>query len=208
MAPIWRLCSDALEASSITAGAERYIDRLVGESEAAADALRWVLTRRSAIVVTHSSSGTIARALERVRSRVTLVLCTASLPGGEGRAFARRLQRDGFDAEVVGDAEIAEACGRAHIAIVGADAVSEDGAVNKVGTRPLALAARDAGIGCYVIAPSAKLVPFDLGAPSFETTPLSLFDAVITERGAQRPSAIRRASARITLHPSIERLAP
>lgn len=207
MAPLWRLCAEAIDGSSIAIGAEAYADRLVAESEAAADSLRWVLTRRSAVVLTHSASGTVARALARVRSRVALVICTASLPGGEGRPFARRLAKDGFETEVITDSETADACARAHIAIVGADAVGDDGVVNKVGTRPLALAARDAGIGCYAIAPTAKFLPFTPAAPLFETTPLALFDAVLTERGPQRPAAIRRAVARVSLPPSIERLA-
>ena len=206
MAPLWRLCAAALDGASIAAAAEAYADRLVAESEAAADALRWVLTRRSAIVLTHSASGTVARALDRVRSRVALVVCTASLPGGEGRTFARRLQRDGFHTETIADAETAAACRRAHIVLVGADAVSVDGVVNKVGTRPLALAAQEADVGCYAIAPTSKVLPFTPEAPHYETTPLHLFDAILTERGPQRPAAIKRAAARIELPPVLGRL--
>src|SRR5919108_165650 len=77
----------------------------------------------------------------------------------EGRALARKLERDGFETAVVPDAAVARACGEADLALVGADAVTETGVVNKVGTTQLALAARHAGIGCYPIACNAKMIP-------------------------------------------------
>jgi len=135
------------------------------------------------------------------------VICTTSLPGAEGRAFARRLERDGFETVIVPDAAMARACDEAHLAFVGADAVTEEGVVNKVGTRLLALAAQDAGIGCYAIAPTAKLLPDavwrGVDAPDYESTPLELFDAILTEKGPRRPTAIRRAAARVRLNRSL-----
>lgn len=205
MASLWRLCSEAYERGAH--GAETFAERLEAETRAASDAVRWVITRRSAVVLTHSASSSVAAALERVQGRVARVICSASLPGGEGRAFARRLERAGFEAGVIPDAALAAAADEAHVALVGADAVTADGVVNKVGTRLLALAARDAGIGCYAIAASAKLLPFAVEAPTYEETALALFDAVVTERGPQRPGALRRAVARVRIAPEIARLA-
>ena len=175
-----------------------FVERARAETESAADGVRWVVSSRSNVVVTHSGSSAVQRALQRIRSRVELVLCTASLPGGEGRAFARRLDRDGFPVEVIPDSAAARACDEATLALVGADAITGEGVVNKVGTRSLALAARDAGVGCYAIGCSSKLVgePIDAGE-LFETTALELFDAVLTERGALRPGQVRRAVARL-----------
>jgi translation initiation factor eIF-2B subunit delta len=162
-------------------------------------------------IVTHSSSSSVASALARVQRRVERVVCTASIPGGEGRTLARRLERDGFDASVVPDAAVARACEEADLALVGADAVTDAGVVNKVGTTPLALAARHAGIGCYPIACSAKLIPRRLWqrvhAPQYEETPFELFDAVVTERGPQRPGSIRRALERVRIPAELMRLA-
>lgn len=90
------------------------------------------------------------------------------------------------------------------------DAVTEDAVVNKVGTYPVALAAREAGVGCYAIASTQKLLPARLcrdPAGPFEATPLALFDAVLTEAGPRRPVAIRRAVARVGIPAPLERFA-
>jgi len=81
--------------------------------------------------------------------------------------------------------------------------LTDEGVVNKVGTAILALGAREAEIGCYAIAATGKLVPSEFwrpeASPAYESTPLELFDAVITERGAKRPGYVRRAAARLEL---------
>lgn len=209
MGGLWRLAAAALDGDpAVTAPA--FVDRLRDTSDAASDSIRWVATGRAQVVLTHSGSSAVARALARVRSRVARVICTASLPGGEGRAFARRLERDGFDVDVVSDAAIARACDDADIALVGIDAITPHGIVNKAGTRLVALAARESGIGCYAIGSSLKMVPAlvwdPARAPLFDDTPLELFDAVCTERGPQRPSALRRAASRSTLPDELTRM--
>ncbi|MFN2613525.1 MAG: hypothetical protein ABR552_01730 [Actinomycetota bacterium] len=194
MALVRRLVDEALDDGDPL----EFVTRARAETKAAADQIRWVLRGRSNVVVTHSGSAAVLQALQRARARISSVVCTASLPGGEGRGFARRLDRDGFDVSVIPDAGVARACGDATVALVGADAITGDGVVNKVGTHVLALAALDAGIGCYAIGCSSKLIAsgFDPGEP-FESTPLALFDAVLTDRGALRPAQIRRAVARL-----------
>jgi len=198
MAAVWRISAAAIEGDVAS-----YRDGLLRGSAAAADGARWIVTKRSTVVLTHSASGSVVRALRRVRGKVAGVLCTASLPGGEGRALARRLERDGFDVEVVPDAAIARACEEADIALVGADAVTGEGVVNKVGTALVALGAQEAGIGCYAVASMGKLMPAKVwqpeAAPAYESTPLELFDAILTERGPMRPGPVRRAAERILL---------
>ena len=200
MASLWRLCASALDGPDAAAG---YAEQLASATAHAADAARWVITKRNSVVLTHSASGSVVRALERVLGKIALVMCTASIPGGEGRALSRRLETLGFDSVVVPDAGIARACEEATIALVGADAITPEGVVNKVGTALVALGAREAGIGCYAIAATGKLVPSEFwrpdASPAYESTPLELFDAVVTERGAKRPGYVRRAAARIEL---------
>ena len=52
----------------------------------------------------------------------------------------------------------------ADLVLVGADAVTHEAAVNKAGTRLLALAAREAGVKMCVVADSGKLSPGPLFA--------------------------------------------
>jgi translation initiation factor eIF-2B subunit delta len=210
MGSLWRLVIEAHEADDVAQAVDRFAGGLARASETAADQIRWVAGRRRQVVVTCSASSTVEAALERIASRVAGVRCTVSLPGGEGRRFAKRLADAGFEAEAVPDAAVAGACQDADLALVGADAVTDDGVVNKVGTYPLALAAADAGIGCYALAPTHKLVPAALIAEddAFETTPLRLFDAVLTERGPRRAAAITRAITRIDVPLAVRRIAP
>lgn len=48
---------------------------------------------------------------------------------------------------------------QADLVLLGADAVTATAAVNKAGSRLLALAAREAGVPCYVAADTWKLCP-------------------------------------------------
>lgn len=201
MAPLWRAFAVALEDEPHALLALR--DRIASETDGVVRAAAgWAIGRR-ARVLTHSASSTVFETLVRAARRIDEVACTVSLPGGEGRPFARRLEREGLDVTVVADAEIARAAGAATIAIVGADAVTEDAVVNKVGTRLVALAARDAGIPCYALAGTTKLLPSEAwnpdAAPAFEATPLALLDAVVTERGPMSPPQIRRAAGRVRI---------
>jgi methylthioribose-1-phosphate isomerase len=109
-------------------------------------------------------------------------------------------------------------CGRVDAVLVGADRIALNGDVaNKIGTYPLALAAREAGVPFYVVAPvstidpatpvgdlipieernadevlfvdGVRVAPEDVGAfnPAFDVTPADLVTAIVTERGIARP---------------------
>ncbi|MEJ2667197.1 MAG: NUDIX domain-containing protein [Deinococcales bacterium] len=113
---------------------------------AARETARLVAGRR---VLTLSSSGTVADGLLTAAPAPARVIVCESRPGAEGRALAGRLAEAGLSVVVVPDAAVAWAleAEQAELVLLGADAVMEDGAlVNKVGTRPAALAARAAGV--------------------------------------------------------------
>ena len=101
-------------------------------------------------------------------------------------------------------------------ALVGADSVLPDGdVVNKVGTRALGLACRDADVSLYVVAardkvavadrhPSEAADPtalYDGGGdlvvenPVFDRTPADCVDAVVTEAGLLDADALDRVVA-------------
>lgn len=201
MAPLWRIFAIALEGSP--RDLKRFRARLEAEGAGVVRAAAgWAIPRRTT-ALTHSASSSVTATLRASRKRVVEVICTVSLPGGEGRPLARRLERDGFEVRVVADAEIGRACADAGVALVGADAVTEAGVVNKVGTLLVAMAAREAGVPCYALAGTSKLLPGAAwnpeAAPAYEATPLGLFDAVITERGPMGPGAVRRTVSRIEI---------
>ncbi len=133
---------------------------------------------RGRTVLTHSRSSTVLRALRE--GRPARVICTESLPGGEGRDTAAEL-----GGEVVPDKQVLAVLANVDIVVVGADAVTPEDVVNKVGTAQLALAARERGVPAYVLCGSDKFVPAgwkaDLG-DLFEATPRAWFTGVIDDK--------------------------
>src|SRR5436309_3276412 len=136
-----------------------------------------------------------------------------------GRITAWELQREGIPVTVVADGAAASLFAGTSIQaiVVGADRIAGNGDVaNKIGTYPLALAARERGIPFVVVAPtstcdpecpSGAAIPIEERDPSevlafqgipiapagvparnpaFDVTPAGLVTAIITERGIHR----------------------
>lgn len=169
-------------------------------------------------VLTHSRSGTVEGVLTRLAAdadhQLAGAIVTESRPGGEGVATARALAAAGLAVTLVADAAMGLAAAQAGCVVLGADSLRADGAlVNKIGSYPLALAARAAGIPVYVLSETLKIAPDDwpvhleegdpsalLAAPPpgvavrailFDHTPASLLTGIVTERGVLRPGELR-----------------
>ncbi|MGA7649782.1 MAG: hypothetical protein WB984_05565 [Thermoplasmata archaeon] len=150
-------------------------------------------------VVTLSRSQTVLlalSALSRAR-RPSRVSVLESLPGGEGRLFARDLRRVGLSAGVVPDRKGPEVVATADLVILGADAVFSDGSVvHKVGTRSLARAAERSGVPVVVVAGRSKFtgrpVPRRPLPEWFDRTPSRYISEFWTDTGARVGGARRR----------------
>ena len=121
-------------------------------------------------IVTHSASSTVRHLLAAVAP--SRVIVGASEPGGEGRRFASEL-----GARCVSDADAVREVSRAGAVLVGADAIGTLSFVNKVGTRAVAEAAREAGTPFLVVAESFKWIPVadpPVVEPAFEAVPNAL----------------------------------
>jgi methylthioribose-1-phosphate isomerase len=181
-------------------------------------------------VVTHCNTGALAAGgrgtalgviAELADRRPLTVLATETRPVLQGsRLTAWELRRLGIEHELIADAAAAGliARGEADAVIVGCDRVAANGDVaNKVGTYPLALAAREAAIPFVVAGPTSSIDPgVASGAdipieergpdevreaggelltlpdtpsrnPAFDVTPARLVTALVTECGVARP---------------------
>ena len=132
------------------------------EAIAAEGAVAEAVARAAAgrTVMTLSLSGTVQDGLLSADPAPALVVVCESRPGAEGRTLAARLVEAGVNAVLVPDAAVAWALGAegVDLLLVGADTVYEDGSVvNKVGTRPAALAARAAGVRVLAAASTDKI---------------------------------------------------
>ncbi|HEX7980217.1 MAG TPA: S-methyl-5-thioribose-1-phosphate isomerase [Gemmatimonadaceae bacterium] len=182
-------------------------------------------------VLTHCNAGALATsgigtALAPVyvaaeRGRRVAVFADETRPLLQGsRLTAWELSQAGIDVTVLADSMAASLMREGHVdlVIVGADRIAANGDVaNKVGTYPLALAARHHGIPFYVAAPwstvdpdtpsgdainiehraanelargfASAVAPEHVAVynPAFDVTPAELVTAFITDRGIIRP---------------------
>jgi len=163
------------------------------------------------LTFSHSSSVLAVLLAARARDDALMVFCTESRPMLEGRHLAQRLADASIPVQFGIDAAISTFASQASLVLVGADSITRDGVVNKLGTTVTALAARAAGVPCYVICGRQKWFPAGAPAPDFrqlkpvaevwpnppqrvrvwnayfECTPLELFSGIIGENGLLRP---------------------
>jgi methylthioribose-1-phosphate isomerase len=211
---------------------DRELSRRIGEHGAA-------LIEDGDVVLTHCNAGGLATA---ERGTALAVVYAAVEQGKSVRVFADEtrpllqgarltaweLAERGIDVTVICDSAAASAMAKGWIdkVIVGADRIAGNGDVaNKIGTFPLALAARQHGVPFYVAAPYSTL---DLGLgsgaqipieerdpeevttvqgvrtapegarawnPAFDVTPAYLVTAIITDAGVFRPPYVESLGA-------------
>lgn len=179
--------------------------------EAVKNATRLLKDRQT--VITISRSSTVEEVLTELSGHRIIV--AESRPLFEGRALAEELAGKGLEVTLIVDAAMGMFVNEADAVLVGADSVLADGSiVNKVGTRLLALAAKEAGVPFYVACDSSKLSvrnylgeqavleekePSEVAKgfegvevrnPYFEVTPARLITGIITEQGLLKPPDI------------------
>jgi translation initiation factor 2B subunit (eIF-2B alpha/beta/delta family) len=205
MAPLWHLSQLVRQHAETPDRLRRALKEFIADMHAheelaithAADRLP------EGMVLTHSFSSLVFRSLVRAhrQGKRMRVICTASLPGGEGVTLAKALQREGMEVLLVADLQAFAWLRESNLLLIGADALCLDGLVHKVGTRPLAYFARAVGVPVWSVATSEKRLPLSWSeamrgeAPPLTKQPLpqdptlydltewSLITAIITEQG-------------------------
>ena len=142
-----------------TCAAERD-DLRAAEAEVARTAGRLV-TERGAWIATLSSSGAVREALLELqrRGREPRALVGEGRPLLEGRALAAALAAAGLPVWLVVDAALPLLLSQARMVWLGADAVTDQGVINKVGSFATALAAREHSVPVYALAARRKFLP-------------------------------------------------
>lgn len=128
-----------------------------------------------AFIATLSHSGAVFEALRQLheKGRRPRVLLAESRPGLEGREMAARLAALGIPVWLVADGALAMLLQSATAVWIGADAVTEHGVLNKVGSYVTALAAREHGVPVHAIAVRKKLIPAGTAALAITEMPAS-----------------------------------
>jgi translation initiation factor 2B subunit (eIF-2B alpha/beta/delta family) len=138
----------------------RFSKGLISSAASAARHAASLVTDGS-VVLTHSRSSLVESALLGAsRAGVSFsVICTESRPLGEGRKLAESLASEGISTTIVVDAAVPSFIRRSTLVMLGADALSVHGLVNKIGTSLIAMSARNAAVPVYVIATTVKFLP-------------------------------------------------
>jgi translation initiation factor 2B subunit (eIF-2B alpha/beta/delta family) len=148
-------------------------------ADAANVAAQLVTSDHPWIATLSASDGVLAALLALKRAgRTPRVLVAESRPKLEGRDTARALAQAGIESWLVADAALPLLISQARAVWLGADAVTEQGVLNKIGSYTAALAAREHGVPVWAIAVRRKLIPGGTGALGIvEMSPEELWEA-------------------------------
>ena len=109
-------------------------------------------------VLTFSNSSSVRKTLTHHKEKISKVICCRSLPLGEGEFLKDQLEEEGIFATLIEDSEAARYLSSCDFILLGADAVTEDFIVNKIGTLQIILAARYLKKSVYVVVSKLKMI--------------------------------------------------
>jgi translation initiation factor 2B subunit (eIF-2B alpha/beta/delta family) len=171
-----------------------------------------LLGERGGWIATLSASGMVREAFLAAKreGRDPRALVAEGRPRLEGRALAAALAAAEIPVWLVADAALPLLLSHAAQLWIGADAVTEAGVINKIGSFAAALAAREHSVACYALAGRRKFLPaatpalrimemppaevWDAPAPGvqprnvyFELVPMTLVRGIVVEGEALGP---------------------
>lgn len=134
---------------------------LVAAVEGVARTAAASITTSEPWIATLSSSSAVLAALRLLQreGRKPRVLLAESRPRLEGRDMAAALAADGIPVWLVADMALPLMMQQANALWLGADAVTEHGVLNKIGSFAATLAAREHGVTVHVLAHRRKFLP-------------------------------------------------
>jgi translation initiation factor eIF-2B subunit delta len=164
-------------ALALSCEAER--NDLIAARQALAKQAAVLVTERGGWIATLSESGAVRAAiLEAHRAgRAPRVLMGEGRPLFEGRASAAALAAAGIPVWLVVDAALPLLLSQAGMVWLGADAVTDMGVMNKLGSYAAALAAREHSVPVYALAERRKFLPATTAALKIlEMPPAEVWD--------------------------------
>ena len=178
-------------------------------------------------VMTYSNSSTIIETLKKAvdDGKEFDVVLSEARPVREGILMANILKDLGVSVTVVADSALFQEMEDVNIVMVGADSLSPQYLINKIGTRGLAAQARLFGKDMIAVAGSEKIIPPGIDnyrkdhRPSdeivtnsegfkvinyyFDQTPLNLITKIVTEKGTMGPFEIVQEAKEKSLHSNV-----
>jgi ribose 1,5-bisphosphate isomerase len=173
------------------------------------------------VIITHCHSGEALAVIKQAwkEGKKISLIATETDPLEQGEKTAKELAKLKIPVTLITDSAAGYFIKEADCVIVGCDAIrKKEGVINKTGTYLIALAAKENNKPFYVagnmlkldkrkkfvieerpakevyreLMHPGKLTGIKLRNPAFDTTPLSLVTAIITEKGMMKPGEILR----------------
>jgi len=188
------------------------------------------LIKDGVTIMTISFSSTVLESFKKAKGegKDFRVICLEGRPMLEGVELARQLSALGIKVTLIADALGPSSVSKADLILVGGDALSREGLVNKIGTYGLALAAQAAKVDFIALLGTEKIFPAKISAlipkkPKellaeviehvtvcnryFEITPLPLISKIITEEGEMDRRAIEKRLKKMVVHETLRAFA-
>jgi len=110
-------------------------------------------------IITISNSNTVFNILKKISLKFSLkeIIVSESRPQYEGRILAERLNEQNINVQLITESQISQYVHKCDLGLIGADAILKNGdAVNKVGSKLLAINCKHYNKPFYVVAESSK----------------------------------------------------
>jgi len=185
---------------------ERYLSNFNNSNEEIIKKCTKILDDKSTIL-THSFSSLVYNSLIEAKriGKDLEVICSESRPKNEGVTLAQKLCENGIKATLIIDVAAPFFVKDIDLVLLGADGIGQFGLVHKIGTFPIAMAAKKFRKKVISLVPSQKIWPkefkepgqslkeagevakgcFDVKNIYFDITPLEYIDSIITEKDNQ-----------------------
>ncbi len=210
--------SQSMPSGSVLQAIEDFVHELEKSSEKIAQhAVKLIPANSPVMTISHSLTVFQTMKTARREGKAFSVVCPESRPLCEGVDLAQRLHELGVPVTICADGLAPSFVSQCDAVLVGGDALAPEGLVNKIGTYPLALAAREAKVPFVALIGTQKfLCHFDSGwirehdprelVPNakgntpvcnryFDLTPLALLTKVVTEKGIHSMEEIKEMLA-------------
>jgi len=184
--------------------------------------------KNNVTIITHSYSSTVLNAIlfaKKSRKKFS-VICTESRPKNEGIQLAKHLGKNGIKVKLIVDSAVFSFISDADMIIVGGDAITNTGLINKIGTKGIAIAAQQCKTPIYALCSTIKFLPCNYYLnldhqknPNeiisnkisnitpinyyFDLTPLEFLTGVITEKEILKRPEIKERIKHLKIHNSL-----
>jgi len=237
MASIFNLCNnllfniDKIDKRQYAKYVNKYCKKFLLDlenSDKLVNKIAYKLIKNDSTILTHSFSSTVLKTLLYAKESGLdfSVICTESRPKNEGVNLARILGKNHIKVKLIVDSAVFSFLSKVDTVLTGADAITSDGLINKIGTFGLAMFAHISKKPVYALGSSIKFLPKDYKLNLyqkknskeiisnnisnvtvvnyyFDLTPLKFFTGVVTEEKILDPSEIKQKINHLKIHSSL-----